>query len=105
MPMCPRLLHRRHDELGASALVWPAAGDGLEARVETHAFHAMHGVIREARTAPAATRHEGHGHRDGYVDAHHADFDGLDEGARGAAIAREHRGAVGERVRVDELDG
>src|SRR4029079_15049002 len=35
----------------------------------------------------------------------HADLDGLHEGARGAAIAREHRRAIGEFVRVDERDG
>ena len=48
----------------------------------------VHGVIGETRAPPSAETHEGHGHRDGHVDAHHADFDLLHEGACSAAIAR-----------------
>src|SRR3954469_14826947 len=71
-------LHRRHDEFGAAGSLGPTARHGLEPRVKTHAFHAVHRVIGEARATPAAEAHERHGHRDRQVYANHAAIDMLD---------------------------
>src|SRR4029079_6867196 len=68
------LFHRGHDELRGPCTFairrrQPAARHCFEARVETHAFEAMHGVIREARSAPATEAEKRHGHGDRDVDA------------------------------------
>src|SRR5438477_9208020 len=47
--------HCRHHVFGAGADAGgPAGGDGLEARVEAHAFHAVHRHVAEERALPAA---------------------------------------------------
>ncbi|MND91836.1 hypothetical protein D3C80_839750 [compost metagenome] len=62
----------------------------------------MHVVVAEQRVFPAAEAVEGHGHRDGHVDADHADLDLVTEHARRVAIAREDGGAVGVLVGIDQ---
>src|SRR6202011_3427395 len=99
------LPHRRHDVFGAGADAGgPAGGDGLEAGVEAHAFHAVHRHVAEQGALPAAKAVERHRHRDRHVDADHADLDAVGEFARGIAIAGEDRDAVAVFVVVDELD-
>ena len=68
----------------AVAGVEPAAGDGLRAGEEVHAFGAV-GAVAEQGGFPAAEAVVGHRHRDGQVDADHADLDLVLEAPGGAA--------------------
>src|SRR5262249_44951126 len=70
-------------------------------RVKPHAFHAVHVVIAEQRVAPASEAEEGHRHRNGDVDAHHANFDRRGELTRKVAGSRKDRGAVRVWMSVD----
>jgi len=52
----------------------PTPGDGLDPGVKANTFHAMHVVVAKQRALPAAKAMERHGHRDGNIDADHADL-------------------------------
>ena len=82
----------------------PARRDDLAARVEADALGAVDVVVAEQRLLPAAEGVEAHRDRDRHVDADHPDLDLALEGAGGLAGGGEDRGAVGERVGVDEVD-
>src|ERR1700727_905469 len=82
----------------------PTGGDGLEAGVEADAFGSVDGMVAEERTLPSAEAVEGHGDRNGDVDADHACLDAMGKGAGGVAVAGEDGGAVSELVVVDELE-
>src|SRR5579864_378549 len=60
--------------------------------------------VAENTAFPAAEAMPGHGHRDRHVDADHADLDASAELARHVPVAGIAGDAVGEGMRVDELD-
>src|ERR1700733_3159093 len=107
---------RKHRSLMASAMGWhggaypganprrPTAGHGLDAGVEANTLHAMHVMVPKERTLPAAKTVEGHGHRDGHVDANHAGLYLVGEGARRVAVPGEDGGAVAVLVLVDQVE-
>src|SRR5690554_4521696 len=105
-PVCEVLLCRGHHEfctLGDA--VGPALHDALLARIEAYAFLAIGMAVAEEAGLPAAKAVPRHGYRNGYVHAHHADFDATPEFAGDAAVARVEADAVGVLVAVDEVDG
>ncbi len=85
--------------------VGPALHNGLVARVKAHAFRAVSVVVAEHAALPAAKTVEGHRHRQGHVNADHADLDLAHEFARHAAVARIDGDAVAVLVGVDQIDG
>src|ERR1700679_324269 len=99
----PGLLYGRKDVFGAGCGLGPARRGGLQARVKAHAFHAVHRVVAEDRTLPAAEAMKRHRHRDRHVDADHAGLHRTIEGTGRAAVTREDRRAVAELVIIDEL--
>jgi len=83
----------------------PAGRDGFQAGVEADAFGAVDGVVAEEGTLPSAEAVEGHGDRNGDVDADHTGLHAASEVAGGVAVAGEDAGAVAVLVVVDELQG
>ena len=86
------------------ARVGPAAGDDLGARVEVDALGAVHVRVAEQARLPPAEAVVADRHRDGHVDAHHADLHVELELAGRAAVAGEDGRAVAELVVVDERE-
>src|ERR1700733_3589023 len=82
----------------------PAAGHGLDAGVEAYPFHAMHIMVAEQRTLPAAKTVKGHGHGNGHIDAHHARLHLVGEGARRVSIAGKDGYTVAILVLFDQLE-
>src|SRR3982751_2958888 len=90
------LTHGGYNEriLAGDGPVGPALGDLLELGPEAHALRPVLVDVAEAGALPAAERVVGDRHRDGHVDADHADIDPRRELARGVAVAGEDGDAV-----------
>src|SRR4029450_13623369 len=87
--VAPRLLRRRHHELGAGANARrPALRHRLLPRVEAHALRPVDVMVAEERRLPAAEAVERDRDGNGHVDADHADLHALNEIARRVAVAR-----------------
>src|SRR5215475_14547870 len=90
-----RSLHRRDDELGALLDAGrPARRHGLGLGVKADRIRPVLVEVAEAGALPAAEGVIGERHRNGEVDADHADVDPAGEVARGVAVAGEDGDAV-----------
>src|SRR3954468_18208842 len=72
----------------------PSGQHALLARVEHHAFDALHVQVAEEALVPAAEAEESHGRGDADVNAEHARLDVADELARARSAGGEDAGAV-----------
>src|SRR5215471_12874600 len=84
--------------------IGPARGDDFSLRVELNSLRSVDVEVAEEGVLPAAERVVGDRHRDRDVDADHARLHVELELPRDAAVAREERDAVAERVLVHEPD-
>src|SRR5690606_24105063 len=88
MPPAAASIHRRDHELRPLLDAGgPARGHGLRLGVEADRIRPVLVEVAEARALPAAEGVVGDRHRDGHVDADHADIDLGGEIARRIAVA------------------
>src|SRR5690606_24794237 len=83
----------------------PALHDALLAGVEAHPFLSVGMHVTKQAGFPAAEAMPGHGHGDGNVNTHHANFNATAELARHAAIAGKQADAISVLVAIDQLYG
>lgn len=97
--------HLRHGELRAAADAGrPSRGDRLHLGVEPCAFGAVHMMVTEEGSFPAAEAVIRHRHRDRDVDPNHADLHLRREIPRRIAVAGKDGTAIAVFVFVHQVD-
>src|SRR5579884_3475016 len=95
---CRPSFMRGKTQVHAGVTLVPPARDDLRARVKSKAVLTVDVQIAEERRFPAAETVVADGHRNRYVDAHHAGVDFALKAPRRGAAAREDRRAVAVRI-------